>query len=146
MSRLSLKLIAAAFAAAAMFSLSTVAGAEKGKQVVECANTIVDLSNHTPAPGEELFTTIKVSNCSKDQSTLTVEEVLTDSCGNSQTTNSTTLFKLRRGETRQVAVNLLAPDVSECGATYTITARVLGAGGSLLAVNSSSFTVTSPAP
>ena len=146
MSKLKFKLIAAAFASAASLSLATAAVAEKGRPVAECANTTITLSNHTPDPGEELFTTITVTNCSKDQSTLTVEEVLTDGCGNSQLTNSTTLFRLRRGESRQVAVNLLAPGVSDCGGTYTIMSRVVGQRGNMLATNSSSFTVNSPTP
>ena len=146
MSTLKFKLIAAAFAAAASLSLATAAVAEKGRPPAECANTTVSLSNQTPAPGEEMFTTITVTNCSKDQATLTVEEVLTDGCGNAQTTNSTTLFRLRRDESRQVAVNLLAPGVSDCGGTYTIMSKVTGQRGTLLATNSSSFTVNSQTP
>ncbi len=146
MSRMSIRLIAAAIAAAAALSLATVAGAQKGKRFVECASAIVGLSNQTPAPGEEVFTNISVTNCSKDQNTFTVEEVLTDGCGVSVTTNTTTLFQVRRGETRQVSVNFLAPAISDCGATYTVTARVTGQGGTLLSTNASSFTVTEVAP
>ena len=142
MTRQMIKLIAATFAVVVTLSLATIiAGAEKGKQIVECANSTMALNTYIAAPGDEILSTVSVSNCSKDQPTVAVEQILTDSCGDSWSMGTTTL-RLRRGETRQMMMSFLAPGCD--GATVTV--RVTGQSGVVLDTTSAYLTMTNPTP
>ena len=155
MTRQTIKLIAAAFAVAVTLSLASIVGAEKGsggrspfeqpsgggKQPAECARAVVSLSADAAAPGEEIFSGAAVTNCAKDQTMITVQQIQTDSCGNLQSM-STDTFRLRRDETIQTnGVRFLTPG-PDCGNDVTITVRVTGQTGNLLTTTSAHLTIT----
>ena len=146
MTRQMIKLIAVTFAVVVTLSLSSVAVAEKGsgggKQPAECVNATVALNKYIAAPGEEILATITVNNCSRRDLTVTAEQILTDSCGDTWTMSTTTLNRLRRGETRQAMVSFLAPGCDSA----TITARVITENGTELTSPLASLTITNPAP
>ena len=143
-----MKIITTTFTVILMLSLASLAGAQKRgteKPIVECANSTVGVNKYSPAPGEEMMSTATINNCSKEQASVTVEQILTDACGE-RTTLSTTTFSLRKGETRQAMVSYLAPNASECGSNFMVTAIVTSQRGTQLAAPSTYFTVTTPTP
>ena len=157
MTRQMIKLITATFAVVMALSLASITWAEKGsgwrspfeqpkggggKQPAECINATAALNKYIASPGEEISSTVTVNNCSKDDATVTVEQVLTDSCGDSWTMSVTTLNRLRKGETRQAMVSFLAPGCN--GAT--ITAMVTTQKGTAVPSPLASLTITNPAP
>ena len=158
MTRQMIKLIAAAFTVAVTLSLASIAWAEAGSggrspfeqpkgggsQPAECATATVSLSQDAAAPGEEIFSGASVTSCGKDHTMITVQQIQTDSCGNLQTM-STDAFRLRRGETIQTnGVRFLTPG-ADCSNDVTVTVRVTGQTGKLLATTSAHLTIN-PAP
>ena len=139
---------------AALSFATTIASASKGRQPAACANTTLNVKRFNAAPGEELLpaapgeemlSTVTVSNCAKDTTTMTVEQMMIDTCGNEIGPLSTTVFRLRRGETRQTMVSFLAPG-AECGGSVTVISKVTGQNGALLSSNTSYFNLIEPTP
>ena len=148
MTRQMMKLIAATFAVVVTLSLATNVAAEKGgRRPAACANATMTLLNTvsgeqtlSAVPGDEMLSTVTVGNCSKETTTVVVEQILTDSCGYAQSMGTTT-FRLRRGETRQTMMSFLAPNV-ECSNGVTITSKVTTQDGTLLTSPSTYLTIT----
>ena len=135
-------LAATLFALTLLFSLSTAASAEKNST---CGNVSVSLGKNNFAPGEEVFSSAAASSCTSGNNTMTVEQVLTDGCGNS-TVLSTTTFRIRKGEARQTMVTFLAPDGYDCGPVFTVTAKLTSQSGALVGMSSTALNVVNPAP